>query len=223
MGEAPAIGRRERKKLQTRRALAAAGLRLFAERGFDETTIEDITEAADVARGTFFRHFATKEEVVLPDKSELLGRLRRALAERPSTEPVQTSVREAILAFADALSEEDMEVVLLRARLLTTVPALRTRSLERQAVWEDLIAEAVAARLGVDPVSDLRCRLVATTAVAALRAAFTSWVARGGTGDYRSVVADAFDLLERGLPSISDIGSRDLNPGGSRATQRARS
>lgn len=196
MTEEPLIGRRERKKLQTRRALATAALGLFSERGFDETTIEDITEAADVARRTFFRHFATKEDVVFPDKSELLGRLRRALADRPDAEPLQTSVREAILVFADALSEEDMDIVLLRARLSLGAPSLRARSLERQAIWEDVISEALAARLGVDPVNDLPCRLVATTAVAALRAAFTVWVARGGVGDFRIVVAEAFDLLE---------------------------
>lgn len=195
----PGLSRRERKKLQTRRALAAAALRLFADRGFEQTTIEDITEAVDVSPRTFFRYFDSKEEVVLPDKSEILGRLRQALAERPPDEPLWTSVREAILAFGATFSEEEMEIVLLRARLLASERALLARSLERQAVWEDIIADAVARRLSVDPAADLRCRLVAATAVAALRAAFYVWAAGGFTGDFRNLVAEALDVLGRGI------------------------
>ncbi len=196
-------GRRERKKLRTRQVLAATALRLFAEQGFEATTIEDITEAVDVAPRTFFRYFASKEEVILPDKSEILARLRRALAERPATEFLWVSVREALMCFAAALSEEELDVVLLRARLLASAPVLRARNLERQAVWEDLIAEAAAARLGVSASTDLRCRLVATTAVAALRAAFAVWIARGAVGSFPGLVADAFTLLERGLDQSS--------------------
>ncbi len=199
--EAPAatLGRRERKKLQTRRALERAGLRLFAERGFDATTVEDITEAADVSRRTFFRYFESKEEVALPDKSQILGRLRRALADRPDTEPVLTSVREALLDLAAALSEEETEIVLLRARLLTTERTLLARELERQAVWEDLISAAAAARLGCDARTDLRCRLIANSAVAALRAAFTSWAADGGARPFPDVADEALRMLDRGL------------------------
>lgn len=192
------LGRRERKKLQTRQALAEAALRLFTERGFDQTTVEDITEAVDVSPSTFFRYFDSKQDVVLPDKSELLGRLRQALADRPDSESPLTSVREAILAMADVLSEEAMDIVVLRARLLSTEPSLRAKSLERQSVWEDVIADALAKRWQVDAMTDLRCRLVATTAVAALRAAFMVWVARGATGDFRGVAADGLDLLRRG-------------------------
>lgn len=189
------LGRRERKKLLTRRALAAAALRLVADRGLEATTIEDITEAVDVSPRTFFRYFPSKEDVVLPDKSELLGRLRLALAERPATESPFAAARAAILTFADALTEEDMEVVLLRARLLTCEPALLAKNLERQVVWEEVTAEGLAARLGGDPKRDIRCRVAATTVVAALRAAFTVWVAGGGAGDFRSLVAEALDLL----------------------------
>jgi AcrR family transcriptional regulator len=203
MSDQATLGRRERKKLRTRQALAATALRLFAERGFEETTIEDITEAVDVSRRTFFRHFDSKEEVALPDKSELLGRLRQALAEHPASEPPLTSAREAILALAGALSEDSMDVVVLRARLLTTEPSLRGRSLERQSVWEDVIAEALATRWRVDPATDLRSRLVATTAVAALRAAFMVWVARGAAGDFRQAAAQALDLLEQGIGNSS--------------------
>src|SRR5271157_4056974 len=60
----PRPGRRERRSTETRERLYRAALRLFAERGFQETTVEDITEAADVGKGTFFNYFATKEHVL---------------------------------------------------------------------------------------------------------------------------------------------------------------
>lgn len=197
-GEPEPPGRRERKKIQTRQALAAAGLRLFAERGFDVTTVEDITEAVDVSPRTFFRYFDSKEEVVLPEKSEILGRLRQALAERPPDEPPGAMVREALLAFSSAFTQDELEIVLLRARLLATERSVLARSLERQTVWEDVIAQAIAARLRVDPKTHLRTRVMATTAVAAVRAAFFVWVSGRLSRDFRDLVAEALDLMPGG-------------------------
>src|SRR5690349_13346270 len=95
---APAeLSRRERKKLQTRQALRAAALRLFAERGFDATTIQDITEAADVSPRTFFLHFSSKEDVLVGDAREGVAAFEQALGARPDGEAPFTGVRTALL------------------------------------------------------------------------------------------------------------------------------
>src|SRR5690606_40551331 len=79
--------RRERKKLETRQALEQAALRLFGEKGYDQTTVEDIAEAADVAVRTFFRYFSSKQDVLFgEDVTDLVGRLRSELANRPANE-----------------------------------------------------------------------------------------------------------------------------------------
>src|SRR5919198_3147412 len=79
-------GRRERKKLATRQALQAAALRLVAERGLDQVTVEDISEAADVAARTFFNHFSSKEEALLGDVPEKEATVHRMVVERPAME-----------------------------------------------------------------------------------------------------------------------------------------
>src|SRR6478752_7463936 len=81
---ASAVSRRERKKEQTRQALRREALRLFGERGFDATTIQDITEAADVAPRTFFLHFSTKEDVLLGDARDGVAAFADMLHARPA-------------------------------------------------------------------------------------------------------------------------------------------
>ncbi len=208
--ESPApLDRRERRKRQTRRALQAAAVRLFAERGFEATTIEDITDAVDVGRRTFFRYYATKEDVLLPHNPDVLDRLRAALVARPAEEPIEASLRavmEAILGAEQYAPEEKRELILLRAELMATTPSLVARSLELQAAWEAVIAEAIAVRRGVDAATDVRSRLLAAGVVATLRVALDVWVARGGTMDLATLVAEGLDALESGFRSGSGVG-----------------
>lgn len=74
------LSRRERKKLKTRRGLMDAALQLFCKRGYDATTVEDITEAADVAKGTFFNYFEAKDAILPAIAARELRRLEKALS-----------------------------------------------------------------------------------------------------------------------------------------------
>ncbi len=203
------LDRRERRKRQTRRALQAAAVRLFAERGFEATTIGDITDAVDVGRRTFFRYFATKEDVLLPHNPDVLDRVREALAARPGDEPIEASLRaviEAILGAEEYAPEEKRELILLRAELMATTPSLVARSLELQAEWETVIAEAIAVRRGVDAATDVRSRLVAASVVATLRVALDVWVARGGDVSVATLVGEGLEALGSGFRSGNGVG-----------------
>src|SRR4051812_1834701 len=96
------LGRRARKKQQTRDDLVAAAVKLFAERGFDETTTEDIAEAADVSQRTFFRHFPSKEAVLYGDEEAMEAAFRDAIVARPDSEGPVHAVAAAMRTLTDA-------------------------------------------------------------------------------------------------------------------------
>ena len=198
-GEPP--GRRQRKKRQTRAQLMREAARLFAANGFDETTTEDIAEAADLSQRTFFRHFPSKEAVLYADMDDLRQRVGRALLERPADEPVMVSVREAILALADGF-EAEADLRFLQAKLAAAYPSVSAYSRAVvQAEWERELVEVISGRLGVDPLVDARPEILAGAAMSALRASIRRWTASDGRLDLPELVAAAFDDLAR----LSDL------------------
>jgi len=199
----PRSGLRERRKRLTAAELEAAALRLFGERGFDSVTVDDIAAEADVSRRTFFRYFASKDDVLLADHFVQLGRLREAMAGRPADEPVLTALRNALLSMTGDFGDRK-EKVILRGRIMRDTPSLQARSLVLQKAWEDAMQEMVAERLKVDPALDLRPGVVSATTLAALRVSFQSWLSAGATGDLIAMTAEALDLLNGGLQQVHE-------------------
>jgi AcrR family transcriptional regulator len=202
-GERPRPGLRERRKRLTAAELEAAAFRLFGERGFDSVTVDDIAAEADVSRRTFFRYFASKEDVLLADHLVQLARLREAMAARPAEEPVLTALRNALLSMTTDF-EDRKEMIILRGRIMRDTPSLQARSLVHQQAWETAMQEMVAERLGVDPVADLRPGVVSATTLAAMRVAFTNWLTAGAKDDLIALTAEALDLLDGGLQQLHD-------------------
>src|SRR3712207_4308791 len=120
-------GLRERRKALTSAELESAAFRLFGERGFDAVTVDDIAAEADVSRRTFFRYFASKEDVLLADHFVQLARLRDAMDARPPDEPIVTALRNALLSMSSDF-EERKEMIILRGRLMRDTPSLQARS-----------------------------------------------------------------------------------------------
>lgn len=101
----PLSGRRERRRAEIRDRLFQAALQLFADRGFLETTVEDITDAADVGKGTFFNYFPTKEHVLATFGAERIAVIERAHEKaKSSNEPVLHAIQELLTSLADAHS-----------------------------------------------------------------------------------------------------------------------
>ena len=192
----PVADLRQRKKEQTRRAIAEAALDLFETRGFDETTVDDIAAAANVSPRTFFRYFASKDEAVFDRADEAQEAFRTLLAARPVDEPMLVSLREIGQAL---LTDEFVDGRRLR-RVLGLVAqerALRGRS---DALLDGIEAELTtwaAVRLGVR-ATDLRPRLVAAAVLTARRVATETWLESPGD-DLADHITRAIDLLASGL------------------------
>lgn len=192
--------RRERKKQETRQALEQAALRLFAEQGYEQTTVEEIAEAADVAVRTFFRYFSSKQHVLFGDVvTDRVGRLRTELAARPADEDPVESIRAVsdLLDFADSAEER---AILARLDLMRRQPTLTSRYLDLIHQLRLVVVEFVATRTGLDPREDLYPLLVAGATSSAWDASLTLWAASDGRRPLREVREEAFAALLSGLP-----------------------
>jgi AcrR family transcriptional regulator len=187
-------GLRERNKLRRHGQITEAALRLFAERGFDGATIDEIAAAADVSRRTFFRYFARKEDVILDWKRRTADELREALAARPANESPLDAVHRALATVAAGYGARP-QLTLGLMRLFESGPDLHAGS-DYQA-WDAVLTEGIAERLGVDPLGDPVPRLVATVGFAVLTATVESWAAAGGKADLVGLLDEGFAALRR--------------------------
>jgi len=160
-----ATGLRERKKRQTREALTRAALALFAERGYDETTLADIADAAGVSTRTIFAYFPSKEDILFCDVPEIQERFARALEHRAEGATALDALRDSIAESLDFGPNE-----LLRKRIVADDETLRRIERARiDAPFQQLMVEAIAKDLGAGR-DDIRPQMVA----AALTAAFSA-------------------------------------------------
>ncbi|PZG23041.1 TetR family transcriptional regulator [Micromonospora craterilacus] len=192
------LGRRDRKKRQTRAALATAALRLVAERGLDQVTVEEISEAADVSARTFFNYFPTKDDALVGDTEADRDGVLRALAAVPTEQPALEALRRALAEVVDEV-QGDAELWLLRMRVVMQHPVLLARLVSGNAATEQALVEAVAARTGLPP-DDAYPTLVVAVAGAALRTAMVRWAASDGGRSLGALLDEAFAAVAAGLP-----------------------
>ncbi|MEU6539059.1 mycofactocin system transcriptional regulator [Streptomyces sp. NPDC047000] len=164
-----------RPRVTSRGVLERLGFELFAERGFDDTTVDDIAAAAGIGRRTFFRYFASKNDLVWGDFEEQLVRLDALLTAAEAGTPLMDALREAVVEF----NRFDPAVVpwhRQRMALILRVPTLQADSAVRYASWRALVAEFAARRLEL-PASDLLPQLIGSTVLAACVTAYEQWLA----------------------------------------------
>jgi AcrR family transcriptional regulator len=187
-------GRRERKTEATRRALEDAAWALFDERGFVDTTIEDITERVDVSVRTFFRHFPSKESVLFGDPRALEGPFRRALIARPATENPCRALRAALRELAP-LVETQRDRHLLRHRILEQPGGPKIED-HLGAITEKgmMLREIIADRTG-GTVDDPGTQLLAGLVVTVMDVVYRQWITTDARADIADLVDSTFDCL----------------------------
>ena len=183
---------RSRKKERTRVAIEDAALDLFAQQGYEDTTVEQIAARAEVSKATFFRYFAAKGDVIFGADDDRHSDFQRAIIERPGSEDLLTAVRAAMRE--QWLPTVDPQRTARQTRAARTSPLLRGLSFDLSARWQMDVSEALARRQGID-VPDRRCRLVAWMAFAVLSNAVNLWVDASCAGDLAAAIDEGFDLL----------------------------
>jgi AcrR family transcriptional regulator len=206
-----AHGLRERKKMRTHEAIIDAALDLFATKGFDATTVEDISAAAEVSPRTFFRYFDSKLDVVMARnaaKDEDHGDIGELLAARPAEEGPLEAMRNILRGFLGDRADDPS--VVREFEVMLSTPTLRTFVRERFFEHESEIAAAFAARMGVDE-GDLSAHVLAGAAASAIWSAVDRWVAAGASPDrLLPTIDEAFAVL-----GVATDGAL-VRPGGSR-------
>jgi TetR/AcrR family transcriptional regulator, regulator of mycofactocin system len=172
---------------------------MCAERGFEETTVDDIADALGVSRRTLFRYFASKNDMVWGDFDWVLERLRRCLDATAPDVPLDEALGRAVVE-SNRYKDEQLPELRIRMRLITGVPALQAHSALRYAEWREVIALWVAQRLGGRP-GDLVPQTVAHAALGTSMAAFLVWV-DDPSSDLVGNLEEAYRLLGQGLRGL---------------------
>ncbi|UUV31308.1 TetR/AcrR family transcriptional regulator [Amycolatopsis roodepoortensis] len=181
-------GRRERKKAATRQALADAALKLFLERGYDQVSIRDIAEAADVSTTTLFKHFPGKEALVFDESQDREERLVAAVRERKKGQSIVEALREYVLATWLPLTKHPQYAEF--TALVTGTPALQEYGERMWTRHAATLGAAIAEDTGADS-DDIACHALA-------RFVLDIPALTRGRPDPREDVERIFDLLERG-------------------------
>ncbi len=190
------IGLRERKKLKTRAAIQREAMRLFLERGFEATTIEDIADAVEISPSTFFNYFPSKEDVVFEDELDPLV-LAAFDAQPETTHPVRR-LRMAMRTVFGQLTPEQDKMMRARMQLLATTPELRGAMLSQFASIVDQIAHLLGPRVGRKR-DDFAVHNIAGAVLGVLLAAMLE-IIDNPKADMLKVTDEALSHLEAGLP-----------------------
>lgn len=181
-----------RRPATSRTDLEHVALELFAERGFEATTVDDIAAAAGIGRRTFFRYFRSKNDVPWGDFNAQLERMRTYLAGVPDHAGIMDALRAAVVDFNE-LDPHEVPWHRRRMELILRVPALQAHSTLMYAAWRAVVAQYVAKRLGQHE-DGLVPQAVAYAVLGTCVAAYEEWLAAGDS--------DLSDLLDHSLQKL---------------------
>jgi AcrR family transcriptional regulator len=182
---------REIGKNAVRAEIAQRAVMLLDERGFDQTTVEEISAAVGISPRSFFRYFATKEDVAIGDLMPLGRLVEEELLARPDDEDAWVALR-ASMAPLHRMAVSEPDIVRRGTRVALSTAALRAKTIERHMVWAAALAPIVARRIkGKQEHVVLAAEAITQSALACLNVATSAWAA-GGTQSYSSLIDEAF-------------------------------
>ncbi|QJY46713.1 TetR family transcriptional regulator [Pseudonocardia broussonetiae] len=202
-------GRSAEGRAEVRRDLVAAAVALFRDRGYEDTTVDDIAAAAGVGRRTFFRYFRSKEDAISPDHETALARIAEVFATAHPDEPVTSLVLRAGETVFD-LYTDDPPLSVARFRLTHEVPVLRDRESASVDHYRRLFTRNLRRRFAGERDGDLRAAVTGAAVVAAHNLALRAWLDDGAPParlpEYRDRFRRVADLLpaDEGLRGVAE-------------------
>ena len=190
------VGLRERKKLKTRAAIQKEALRLFLEKGYENTTIEEIAEAVEISPSTFFNYFPSKEAVVFQDDLDPV--IFAAFNAQPADVSPITALRNAMRTVFSGLPPAERASIQARTSLVLSSPELRAATLNQFAGLVDQFADLLSQRVGRSS-KDFAIRNMAGALLGVLMASYFEAVA-DPDADVFDVIDKSLAHLEAGLP-----------------------
>lgn len=195
-------------RAEVRRTLVAAAVALFDERGYDDTTVDDITAVAGVGRRTFFRYFRSKEDAISPDHETALARIAEIFENARPDEPAAGLVLRAGETVFD-LYTDDPPLSVARFRLTHRVPVLRDRESASVDHYRRLFTRYLRRRFadvgGEGDDAELRAAVTGAAVVAAHNLALRAWLAEGAPADGEADCRARFRKVARLLPDEHDL------------------
>lgn len=187
---------RAQRRAETQRAIQAHAVRLFSERGYDATTVTDVAEAAGVSPMTVYRHFATKEDLVLVDQRERL--VAERIAASSAAQPLVRRIGKALVDAAAALTgggngddpTANEQFLLARLRLMIATPALRAKHLDNNYALQQAIVDALGDG-AADPDTAFHAHAAAGACLAAMHTALVRWAEDDGRTELPDLIAKA--------------------------------
>ena len=180
--------------------LSNVAIDLFAARGFDEVSVDDVAQAAGIARRTLFRYYPSKNALPWGDFDAHLERMRDQLAELDPSVPIGDALRTALLAF-NTFDEAETARHRRRMRVILQTAELQAYSMTMYAGWRAVVAAFVARRLGVE-ARDLVPQTVAWTMLGVALSAYEQWLADESVS-LTQALDDAFDTVSAGLGALT--------------------
>ncbi|TDD86802.1 TetR/AcrR family transcriptional regulator [Actinomadura rubrisoli] len=186
---------RAQRRAETQRRIQAHAVRLFTERGYDATTMTDVAEAAGVSPMTLYRHFPTKEDLVLFDQHGQL--VAERIAASSAAQPLVRRIGRALVDSAATLTggrgddlTADERFLLARLRLMISTPALRAKHLDNHYALQQAIVDALGDG-STDPDTAFHIQVAASACLAALHTALVRWAEDDGRTELPDLIAKA--------------------------------
>ncbi|BDM69875.1 TetR family transcriptional regulator [Streptomyces nigrescens] len=195
---------RERKKLRTRQALVDTALELFSQRGFAAVTLDEIVDAVEVSKRTFFRAFASKEDLALAPEKELWAAYQEVLvdAQLPADD-LLTAFENALFTAVETMADGWEHRFLVSRALADRTPTLAAHSLRHCAEVSAAIVNTVGDRLGTPAADRARLRLLLDLFVAAWHRALENWSVPHATTQDREALATHMRAAFALIPGVA--------------------